>query len=158
LPTRQNSDAVRALLQRVTQAAVRVDGETLGEIGHGLLALVAAGAGDGEPEAVWTAGKVARLRVFADDEGRMNRSVADVAGSVLVVSQFTLYADTSRGNRPGFTGAAEPGLGRILVDRFSEELISLGVPIARGQFGAHMDVELVNSGPVTIWLDSASRS
>ena len=148
---------MRALLQRVTRAAVRVDGETVGEIGQGLLILVAAGVGDGEAEAVWTAGKVARLRVFADDEGRMNRSVADVGGAALVVSQFTLYADTARGNRPGFTGAAQPELGRQLVDRFGEELTSLGVPIARGQFGAHMDVELVNSGPVTIWLDSATR-
>ena len=158
MPTRQNSDGVRALIQRVTRAAVRVDGATVGEIGHGLLALVAAGTGDGEQEAVWTAGKVARLRVFADDDGRMNRSVIDVAGSVLVVSQFTLYANTARGNRPGFTGAAEPELGRALVDRFGEELTALGVTIARGQFGAHMDVELVNSGPVTIWLDSASRA
>jgi D-tyrosyl-tRNA(Tyr) deacylase len=158
LRNRQNSDAVRALLQRVTRAAVRVDEETVGEIGHGLLALVAAGAGDAEAEAVWTAGKVARLRVFADDQGRMNRSVAEVGGSVLVVSQFTLYADTSRGNRPGFTGAAEPEVGRSLVDRFGEELVALGVPIARGQFGAHMDVELINSGPVTIWLDSGSRA
>lgn len=155
---RQNSDGVRALIQRVTRAAVRVDGETLGEIAHGLLVLVAAGQGDGEQEALWTAGKVARLRVFADDEGRMNRSVIDVAGSALVVSQFTLYADTAHGNRPGFTGAADPELGRVLVDRFGEELTALGVPIARGRFGAHMDVELVNSGPVTIWLDSASRA
>lgn len=158
MPPRQNSDAVRVLLQRVTEAAVRVDRDTVGEIGHGLLALVAAGAGDTDQEAVWAAGKVARLRVFADDEGRMNRSVIDVAGSVLVVSQFTLYADTARGNRPGFTGAAEPELGRRLVDRFGEELVALGVPIARGRFGAHMDVELVNSGPVTIWLDSARGS
>jgi D-aminoacyl-tRNA deacylase len=158
LLTRQNSDGVRALIQRVTRAAVRVDGETVGEIDHGLLVLVAAGTGDGEQEAVWTAGKVARLRVFADQEGRMNRSVIDVAGSALVVSQFTLFADTARGNRPGFTGAAEPELGRALVDRFGGELTALGVPIARGQFGAHMDVELVNSGPVTIWLDSASRA
>ena len=155
---RQNSDAVRVLLQRVTRAAVRVGGETVGEIGDGLLALVAAGEGDGESEVLWAAGKVARLRVFADDEGRMNRSVADVGGSVLVVSQFTLYADTRRGNRPGFTGAAEPELGRRLVDLFGAELTSLGVPIAHGEFGAHMDVELVNSGPVTIWLDSSMRA
>jgi D-tyrosyl-tRNA(Tyr) deacylase len=144
---------VRALIQRVIEASVEVDGERLAAIGGGLLVLVAAGAGDGPDESVRLAGKVARLRIFADAEGRMNRSLLDVGGEALVVSQFTLYADVSRGNRPGFTGAAPPDVGARLVDRFGEELQQLGVPVATGRFGAHMRVHLVNDGPVTIWLD-----
>lgn len=133
---------------------MEVGGERIAAIGPGLLALVAAGEGDDAGRAAQLAGKIARLRVFADGEGRMNRSVADVGGEVLVVSQFTLYADVSRGNRPGFTGAAEPELGRELVDAVSEELRALGLPVQTGRFGAQMRVALVNDGPVTIWLDS----
>lgn len=132
---------------------MEVGGERIAAIGPGLLALVAAGEGDDAGRAAQLAGKIARLRVFADGEGRMNRSVADVGGEVLVVSQFTLYADVSRGNRPGFTGAAEPELGRELVDAVSEELRALGLPVQTGRFGAQMRVALVNDGPVTIWLD-----
>ena len=148
-----NPDAVRALLQRVSEASVEVGGERIAAIGPGLLALVAAGEGDDQARAAQLAGKIARLRVFADDEGRMNRSVADTGGELLVVSQFTLYADVSRGNRPGFTGAAEPELGRELVDAVCAELKVLGLPVQTGRFGAHMRVALVNDGPVTIWLD-----
>ena len=148
-----NPDAVRALLQRVSEASVEVGGERIAAIGPGLLALVAAGEGDDQARAAQLAGKIARLRVFADDEGRMNRSVSDTGGELLVVSQFTLYADVSRGNRPGFTGAAEPELGRELVDAVCAELKVLGLPVQTGRFGAHMRVALVNDGPVTIWLD-----
>ncbi|MDX6573771.1 MAG: D-aminoacyl-tRNA deacylase [Gaiellales bacterium] len=146
---------MRALLQRVSAASVDVAGERIGEIGIGLLALVAAGAGDAEPDAVRLARKIAGLRVFGDADGRMNRSLADVGGSVLCVSQFTLYADTRRGNRPGFTAAAPAEEGRRLVDRVASELRSLGLPVETGRFGAEMRVSLVNEGPVTIWLDTA---
>jgi D-tyrosyl-tRNA(Tyr) deacylase len=148
---------VRGLVQRVSRAEVRVGGETVGAIGHGLLVLVAAGAGDGDDQAVWLAGKVARLRIFADDDGRMNRSVLDTGGAVLAVSQFTLYGDASRGNRPGFTAAAPADEGERLVERFVAALRELGLEVPTGRFGAHMEVELVNDGPVTIWLDSAGR-
>ena len=146
---------MRALVQRVSRAAVSVAGEPIGSIGPGLLVLVAAGAADGDAEAAWLAGKVARLRVFADDAGKMNLSVSDVRGGVLAVSQFTLYGDVSRGNRPGFTAAAPPEPGEQLVNRFVEELRRLGVAVETGRFGAHMEVSLVNDGPVTIWIDSA---
>jgi D-tyrosyl-tRNA(Tyr) deacylase len=147
---------MRALLQRVCEASVEVDGERIAEIGEGLLALVAAGDGDAVDDAVRLAAKIARLRIFGDEQGRMNRSVTDVAGELLVVSQFTLYADTSRGNRPGFTGAAEPDVGRMLVDTVAEQLRSLGLVVRTGRFGAHMRVALVNDGPVTIWLDTGA--
>lgn len=145
---------MRALLQRVCEASVEVDGERIAEIGEGLLALVAAGDGDTVQDAVRLAAKIARLRIFGDQQGRMNLSVADVGGELLVVSQFTLYADTSRGNRPGFTDAAEPDLGRALVGKVTDELRSLGLAVKSGRFGAHMRVALVNDGPVTIWLDT----
>jgi D-aminoacyl-tRNA deacylase len=144
---------VRALIQRVIEASVEVDGDRVAAIGAGLLVLVAAGVGDGPGQATELAGKVSRLRIFADSEGRMNRSLTDVGGEALVVSQFTLYADVTRGNRPGFTAAAPPELGAQLVDAFTAELRSLGIPVASGRFGAHMQVHLVNDGPVTIWLD-----
>jgi len=150
----RNCEAVRALVQRVSEASVEVAGERVAEIGPGLLVLVAAGTGDGVEQCVWMAGKVARLRVFADDEGRMNRSVIDTGGAVLAVSQFTLYGDASRGNRPGFTGAAPPGEAASLVDRFADELKKLGLRVQQGVFGAHMHVALVNDGPVTIWIES----
>ena len=144
---------MRALLQRVSEASVEVAGERIAGIGPGLLALVAAGQGDGREDAARLAGKMARLRIFEDEDGRMNRAVADAGGAVLVVSQFTLYADTSRGNRPGFTAAAAPELGSELVDAVVEELRALGLDVQTGRFGAHMQVALVNDGPVTIWLD-----
>jgi D-tyrosyl-tRNA(Tyr) deacylase len=145
---------VRALIQRVIDASVEVDGERVAEIGSGLLVLVAAGGGDGAGAPAQLAGKVARLRIFADSEGRMNRSLLDVGGEALVVSQFTLYADVRRGNRPGFTEAAPPDVGERLVAAFAAELEALGVPVATGRFGAHMQVALVNDGPVTIWVES----
>jgi D-tyrosyl-tRNA(Tyr) deacylase len=144
---------VRALIQRVSEASVEVGGERVAAVGGGLLVLVAAGAGDGPEAPAQLAAKVARLRIFADAEGRMNRSITDVGGEALVVSQFTLYADVRRGNRPGFTGAARPDVGERLVDAFCEALRGLGVPVQTGRFGAHMQVTLVNDGPVTIWLD-----
>jgi D-tyrosyl-tRNA(Tyr) deacylase len=150
----RNCVAVRALVQRVSKASVEVAGETVAEIGPGLLVLVAAGAGDTAEQAAWTAGKVARLRVLADDDGRMNRSVIDTGGAVLAVSQFTLYGDVSRGNRPGFTAAAVPQEAEALVNAFAAALRELGVPVSQGVFGAHMRVALVNDGPVTIWLES----
>jgi D-tyrosyl-tRNA(Tyr) deacylase len=130
-----------------------VDGERIAAIGRGLLVLVAAGAGDGPEAPAQLAAKVARLRIFADADGRMNRSITDVGGEALVVSQFTLYADVRRGNRPGFTGAAPPDVGERLVDAFAAALGELGVPVQTGRFGAHMQVSLTNDGPVTIWLD-----
>jgi D-aminoacyl-tRNA deacylase len=150
----RNSEAVRALVQRVSQASVEVAGDRVSEIGPGLLVLVAAGPGDGPGQAAWMAGKIARLRILPDDEGRMNRSVLDTGGEVLAVSQFTLYGDASRGNRPGFTGAAPPEEAEVLVDQFADALRQLGVPVRQGVFGAHMQVALVNDGPVTIWLES----
>jgi D-tyrosyl-tRNA(Tyr) deacylase len=144
---------VRALIQRVSEASVEVAGERIAAVGGGLLVLVAAGAGDGPEAPAQLAAKVARLRIFADAEGRMNRSIVDVGGEALVVSQFTLYADVRRGNRPGFTGAAAPDVGERLVDAFAAALRELGVPVQTGRFGAHMQVSLVNDGPVTIWLD-----
>ena len=150
----RNSRAVRALVQRVSEASVEVAGEPVAEIGSGLLVLVAAGAGDSAADAAWMAGKVARLRVLADEDGRMNRSVLDTGGGVLAVSQFTLYGDASRGNRPGFTAAAPPDQAEALIDAFAAALRELGVPVRQGVFGAHMRVALVNDGPVTIWLES----
>jgi D-aminoacyl-tRNA deacylase len=143
---------VRALLQRVSEASVEVGDECIAEIGPGLLALVAAGTGDSDQNARRLAEKIARVRIFGDDQGRMNRSVVDVAGSVLCVSQFTLYADLARGNRPGFTAAAPPELGRTLVDAVADQLRLNGLEVQSGRFGAHMRVSLVNDGPVTIWL------
>src|SRR5438309_3208771 len=129
---------MRALLQRVSSASVEVAGDRVAAIGTGLLALVAAGAGDGDQDAVRLARKIAQLRVFADPDGRMNLSLADVGGQVLCVSQFTLYADTRRGNRPGFTAAAPPDLGRRLVDLVASELRGAGLDVETGRFGAEM--------------------
>lgn len=145
---------MRALLQRVTGARVDVDGETIGEIGPGLLILVCAMQGDTEAQADRLAAKVAKLRIFRDDEGRMNRSVSDAGGAALVVSQFTLAADTSRGNRPGFSTAAAPDEGERLYDYFADRLRAEGLEVAQGRFGADMAVSLVNDGPVTIWMES----
>ena len=145
---------MKALLQRVSEASVAVEGRVVGEIGHGLLVLFCAETGDGEAEADRLAGKVAKLRVFADEAGKMNRSVLDAGGAALVVSQFTLAADLSRGNRPGFSGAAPPELARALYDRFCAGLAATGVAVETGEFQAEMAVRLVNDGPVTIWMDT----
>ncbi len=148
---------MRALLQRTTGARVRIGGEVVGEVDHGLVVLLGVGPDDDEPTADALARRVTELRIFEDDDGRTNRSLIDVDGGALVVSQFTLYADTSRGRRPGFTGAASPELAERLYRRFAEALRGLGVPVATGTFGAEMAVELVNDGPFTIWLDTADR-
>jgi len=144
---------VRALVQRVARAEVRVDDESVGRVGAGMLVLVCAMRGDTEAETAKLAAKVARLRIFEDEAGRMNRALRDTGGGALVVSQFTLAADTSRGNRPGFSDAAPPGEGEALYLRFAELLADAGVPVETGRFGADMAVELVNDGPVTIWMD-----
>jgi D-aminoacyl-tRNA deacylase len=144
---------LRAVLQRVLSAEVRVDGEKIGATGKGLLILICAMAGDSEAEAARLAAKIAKLRIFKDDQGKMNLSVRDIGGGALVVSQFTLAADL-RGNRPGFSTAAPPEIGERLYQHFSACLASEGVPISNGQFGADMAVSLVNDGPVTIWMDS----
>jgi D-aminoacyl-tRNA deacylase len=145
---------MRSVCQRVGEARVRVGGEVVAEIGPGLCVLLGVAAGDGETEAVRLAGKIARLRVFPDEDGRFDRSLLDTGGSALVVSQFTLIADTAKGNRPSFAAAAAPDRAEPLYERFCEELRALGVPVAQGIFGAKMDVELVNDGPVTIVLDT----
>lgn len=145
---------MRALLQRVSQASVTVDGETAGRIGRGLLVLLGVGHGDTGADADTLAAKIAKLRIFEDDAGKMNRSVRDVDGGVLAVSQFTLLADTRKGNRPSFTSAAPPDEARRLYEHFCASLAALGLPVERGVFGAHMEVALVNDGPVTIVLDT----
>ena len=144
---------MRAVLQRVSEAQVRVEGELVGETGKGFLILVCAMGGDTEVQAEKLAAKIAKLRVFKDDQGKMNLSVRDIGGSALVVSQFTLAADL-RGNRPGFSTAAAPPDGERLYRHFSQALEKEGVPVANGRFGADMAVSLVNDGPVTIWMDT----
>jgi D-tyrosyl-tRNA(Tyr) deacylase len=148
---------VRALLQRTTGARVRVDGEVVGEIGAGLVVLVGVGTDDDVAVADGLARRIAELRIFDDADGKTNLSLLDVGGAALVVSQFTLYADTRRGRRPGFTGAAAPDLAEQLYLRVAEALRALGVVVATGRFGAVMAVELVNDGPFTIWLETADR-
>jgi D-tyrosyl-tRNA(Tyr) deacylase len=145
---------MRALLQRVDSARVSSAGRELGRTGPGLLVLLGVTSGDDEATAQKMAAKVAKLRIFADGDGKMNRSVADVSGGVLAVSQFTLYADSRAGNRPSFTSAAPPGLARPLFDEFVAALAGAGLPVETGEFGADMSIESVNDGPVTIWLDS----
>ncbi len=151
----EGDGTVRVLVQRVSQASVTVDGQVVGAIGPGLLLLVGVRRGDDQATAEWMARKVAHLRIFEDEAGKMNRSVLEIGGSVLVVSQFTLYADVRKGRRPSFIEAAPPDEARPLVEAFAEALRSLSLPVETGVFGAHMDVALVNDGPVTIWLDSA---
>lgn len=148
---------MRALLQRVSRAAVRADGETVGAIGRGLVVLLGVGQGDDVTTADALARRVVGLRIHEDADGRTNLVLADVGGSVLAVSQFTLYADTRRGRRPGFTAAAAPADAERLYERFCHTLVALGVPVERGRFGASMEVELVNEGPFTICLDTADR-
>ncbi len=147
---------MRALVQRVTEARVSIDGNEIGAIGPGLLVLVCAMRGDDDAQSAWLARKVVNLRIFRDDDGRMNRALRDTGGAALVVSQFTLAAET-RGNRPGFSTAATPDEGRRLYEHFSAAIRAEGVAVANGEFGADMAVALVNDGPVTIWLDSAVR-
>lgn len=148
---------MKALLQRVSEASVVVDDRAVGAIGPGILVLFCVEDGDGEAEADFLARKVANLRIFQDDAGKMNRSVLDTGGSALVVSQFTLAADLSRGNRPGFSGAAAPEQANALYARFSQSLGEHGVPVETGEFRVHMDVHLVNDGPVTIWMDTRAK-
>jgi D-tyrosyl-tRNA(Tyr) deacylase len=146
---------MRALLQRVSEAAVRVGEETTGRIGPGLLVLVCAMDGDGEEDALYLAGKIARMRLFADVDGKTNLSVRDVQGEALVVSQFTLAAEWRKGNRPGFSRAAAPDEARGLYESFCRLLAAEDVPVATGRFAASMQVTLVNDGPFTIWMDTA---
>jgi D-tyrosyl-tRNA(Tyr) deacylase len=145
---------MRVLLQRVREARVTVDGRVTGEIGPGLMILVCAMEGDTDAAADRLAARIAKLRIFKDADGKMNLSVRDTGGAALVVSQFTLAADTSRGNRPGFSTAAAPDEGRRLYEYFSDRLRAEGITVANGEFGADMDVSLVNQGPVTIWLEA----
>ncbi|MPQ92408.1 D-aminoacyl-tRNA deacylase [Thioclava sp. JE_KL1] len=148
---------MRALIQRVSEASVTVDGKRISEIGPGLLILCCAMQGDDEKVAEKLAERVSKLRIFKDEAGKMNRAVGDIGGACLVVSQFTLAADTSRGNRPGFSAAAPPEDGGRLYQHFARHLESLGPPVQTGEFGADMKVALLNDGPVTIWMDSADR-
>ena len=145
---------MRALLQRISHASVTVEGEKIGQSGPGLLILICAMQGDSEAQADHLAAKISKLRIFKDDAGKMNKSVKDIGGSALVVSQFTLAADTSRGNRPGFSTAASPEDGKALYEYFAAKLASEGVPVETGEFGADMKVELLNDGPVTIWMET----
>ena len=145
---------VRALIQRVSQANVKINGELISEIDRGLLVLICAMTGDNNSDVEQMAMKISKIRIFNDENGKMNKSVLDIGGEALVVSQFTLAADTSRGNRPGFSYAASPDEGRRLYEKFVEELKRLGVKSKKGRFGENMKVSLINDGPTTIWLDS----
>ena len=149
---------MRVLLQRVLRAEVRIDGESVGRIDRGLLVLVGVETGDVADDAESIADKTAELRIFADDDGRMNRSLVDVGGGALVVSQFTLAADTRRGRRPSYSRAAPPELAEPLYQRFAATLAARGVAVEHGVFGAMMEVELVNDGPVTLMLESRGRT
>ncbi|HEU4557974.1 MAG TPA: D-aminoacyl-tRNA deacylase [Longimicrobium sp.] len=144
---------MRIVLQRVSRATVTVDGRVTGEIGRGLLLLAGFTQGDADEALAWMARKVVQLRIFPDDEGKMNRSVEEADGGILVVSQFTLYGDARKGNRPSFVDAARPEIAIPLYERFVELLRAAGRPVATGEFGAMMDVELVNDGPVTLILE-----
>jgi D-tyrosyl-tRNA(Tyr) deacylase len=145
---------MRACVQRVSRASVTVEGQTVGAIERGLLVLLGIAADDHDGDAVYLAEKIAPLRIFADEDGKMNRSLLDAGGQMLVVSQFTLLGDCRRGRRPSFTAAAEPQRAETLYDQFVRHIEQLGVIVARGRFRAHMRVELVNDGPVTLLLDS----
>jgi D-tyrosyl-tRNA(Tyr) deacylase len=144
---------MKALLQRISQARVSVDGQPIAECGPGLLILLGIGHGDGEAQARYLTEKIANLRIFKDEQGKFNRSILDSGGQAIVVSQFTLYADASKGRRPSFIDAADPEIASPLVDRFVELLSEKGVKTQKGQFGAHMLVEIHNDGPVTILLE-----
>lgn len=144
---------MKALIQRVSHASVSVDGKVIGDIGAGLLIFVCAMAGDDAANSAALSAKIAKLRIFKDDAGKMNRSLLDTGGSALIISQFTLAADTSRGNRPGFSAAASPAEGRVLYEQFISDISALGIQTATGSFGADMQVTLLNDGPVTLMLD-----
>lgn len=144
---------MRAVIQRVSQGQVTVEGQIVAQIGHGLVILLGIATGDTLATVEQMADKIAHLRIFEDDEEKMNLSALDVSGEAIVVSQFTLYADTSRGRRPSFIGAAKPDLAEPLVEAFAEQLAARGIPTQTGVFGAHMDVSLVNAGPVTILME-----
>ena len=144
---------MRALIQRVNSGKVIVDDQTIAQIGHGLVILLGIGHEDGEEQAIYLAEKIANLRIFEDEQGKTNLSVLDVGGEAIVVSQFTLYADTRKGRRPSFIYAADPAVAAPLVEHFAELLQGHGVATQTGQFGAHMLVEINNDGPVTIWLE-----
>ena len=144
---------MRAVVQRVRRGSVQVDDQTIASIERGYMILLGVGPADTDAVAAALAKKIALLRVFEDDQGKMNLSIQDVGGQALVVSQFTLYADTSRGNRPSFINAAPPEIASPLVDRFAAHLASHGIPVQQGEFGAHMLVEIENDGPVTIWFE-----
>jgi D-tyrosyl-tRNA(Tyr) deacylase len=147
---------LRLLLQRVTHAQVSVDGNVVGSIGNGLVILVGVGHGDTDETAATLAGKAVDLRIFRDDDGKTNRSLIDLGGEILAISQFTLFADTRKGRRPSFLDAAAPEVGNEVYEKFCKAVEARGVTVARGIFGAEMQVELVNDGPMTIWLDSAA--
>jgi len=144
---------MRALLQRVSAASVTVEGEVISRIGKGLVILLGVGHGDGEEQVSFLAEKIANLRIFEDDQGKTNLSILDVKGEAIVVSQFTLYADTRKGRRPSFIDAAVPDVAEPLVDRFVQKLRGHDIPTQTGKFGAHMEVEIHNDGPVTVWLE-----
>ena len=144
---------MRAVVQRVNTGSVSVGGQILSQIGPGLVILLGIGSDDTKEQAAALARKISLLRIFGDEEGKINRSVLDIGGEALVVSQFTLYADTRKGNRPSFVNAAPPNLAEPLVDYFADQLNELGVPVKTGQFGAYMVVNIGNDGPVTIWLE-----
>ncbi|MDX1377685.1 MAG: D-aminoacyl-tRNA deacylase [Anaerolineales bacterium] len=144
---------MRALIQRVSHASVTVDQQTISSIGKGLLILLGVGHDDGEAQTTFLAKKITNLRIFEDEQGKTNLSILDVKGEAIIVSQFTLYADTRKGRRPSFIDAALPEVAEPIVDRFAELLRGHGVPTQTGKFGAHMQVEIHNDGPVTIWLE-----
>lgn len=148
---------MRAVVQRVNHAAVEIDGQTVGRIGSGMLVLLGMAKGDGPPEVDYLVEKLSTLRIFSDHEGKMNRSVADVGGALLVVSQFTLLGDTRQGRRPGFDAAAPPELARLLYDQLVQALRAKGLPVETGRFGAHMRVTLENDGPVTFIVESPEK-
>lgn len=149
---------MRAVIQRAARASVTIEGRVAGAIDRGLMVLVAVAEGDTAADGEWLAAKLAALRIFPDDEGRMNRSVVDIGGGILVVSQFTLFASTRKGTRPSFNGAAAPAVAIPLYEQFLLQTeAALGRPVARGEFGASMQVELVNDGPVTLIIDTRER-
>ena len=147
---------MRALIQRVSQASVTIDNEVISEIKHGLLVFICAMSEDTKLNAEKMALKISKIRIFNDENGKMNKSILDIGGEAIVVSQFTLSADTTRGNRPGFSSAAIPEKGEILYDLFSKELQKYGITVKKGVFGGDMKVSLLNDGPTTIWIDNTS--
>jgi D-tyrosyl-tRNA(Tyr) deacylase len=144
---------MRVVLQRVSRGSVTVENRTIAEIGLGLVILLGVGPDDGDDQIDTLVNKIANLRIFADEQGKINRSILEVGGGAIVVSQFTLYADTRKGRRPSFTDAAPPEVASLLVDRFAKRLNQAGVPTQKGEFGVHMQVEIHNDGPVTIWME-----